>query len=62
MEKSICPRGGAVILTGKKPLPASYSIYKPAAASRVPTVYGERPSGAAWAELLIPMEYSEKQM
>ncbi|MDR0474250.1 MAG: hypothetical protein LBH43_11340 [Treponema sp.] len=40
MQKSVYQCGGGVILSGDKPWPASYSIYKPAAASRMPAVYG----------------------
>ncbi|MDR0472105.1 MAG: hypothetical protein LBH43_00275 [Treponema sp.] len=45
VKNSVCPRGGAVILSGEKPQPASYSIYKPAVASRS-RPYTERPSVA----------------
>jgi hypothetical protein len=40
VEKSVYQRGGIVILSGEKPRPASYSIDKPAAVSRVPAIYG----------------------
>ncbi|MDR0472784.1 MAG: hypothetical protein LBH43_03805 [Treponema sp.] len=50
MEKSVYQYGGVVILSGDKPRSASYSIYKPAAASRMPTVYGASKRGGLGGE------------
>ncbi|MDR0474316.1 MAG: hypothetical protein LBH43_11675 [Treponema sp.] len=48
MEKSVCPHGGAVILSGDKPQPASYSITNPLPQA-VCRSYTERPSVAGRA-------------
>ncbi|MDR0472213.1 MAG: hypothetical protein LBH43_00840 [Treponema sp.] len=50
MEKRVYQYGGAVNLSGDKPRPASYPVYKPAAVSRVPTVYGASKRGGQGGE------------
>ncbi|MDR0472063.1 MAG: hypothetical protein LBH43_00060 [Treponema sp.] len=39
MEKSVCPRGGAVNISWDKPRPAFYPIQKNGDANRMPVIY-----------------------
>ncbi|MDR0474410.1 MAG: hypothetical protein LBH43_12150 [Treponema sp.] len=48
MENSVYQCGGGVILSGEKPQPVSYPIYKHGDASRN-RPYTKRPSAADWA-------------
>ncbi|MDR0475510.1 MAG: hypothetical protein LBH43_17785 [Treponema sp.] len=50
MKNSVCPRGGAVILSGDKPRPASYPIHKHGDANRMPTVYEASKRGGLGGE------------